>query len=190
MTDAQQLLDRHRRTPNRPGADLRCHAPAAIVPSAMRRMPAKRDLGASCAAFALRPASERAGMSRRAVGSDQRSRVRTTRMPRLAPQEGNAAARAAPRNAAASAAASPAAGDVRGFGRKVARGPKGQKEWKTMADGRVVSLSGLTDQEAKEFHGIFMTSFIIFTVIAVIAHFLAWQWRPWLPGPNGYVLRS
>lgn len=48
------------------------------------------------------------------------------------------------------------------------------------------SLSGLTEQEAKEFHGIFMTSFIIFTVIAIIAHFLVWQWRPWLPGPEGY----
>jgi light-harvesting complex 1 beta chain len=23
-------------------------------------------------------------------------------------------------------------------------------------------------------------------VVAIIAHFLAWQWRPWLPGPNGY----
>ena len=49
------------------------------------------------------------------------------------------------------------------------------------------SLSGLTEQEAKEFHGIFMTSFIIFTLIAVVAHFLAWQWRPWLPGANGYT---
>lgn len=49
------------------------------------------------------------------------------------------------------------------------------------------SLSGLTEQEAKEFHGIFMTSFIIFTVIAVIAHILVWQWRPWLPGPGGYA---
>ena len=39
---------------------------------------------------------------------------------------------------------------------------------------------------SKEFHSIFMTSFIIFTVIAIVAHFLAWQWRPWLPGPNGY----
>jgi light-harvesting complex 1 beta chain len=29
-------------------------------------------------------------------------------------------------------------------------------------------------------------SFIIFTVIAIIAHFLVWQWRPWLPGPDGY----
>jgi light-harvesting complex 1 beta chain len=56
-----------------------------------------------------------------------------------------------------------------------------------MADGdRPRSLSGLTEPEAKEFHSIFMTSFIIFMVIAIIAHFLAWQWRPWLPGPNGY----
>ena len=45
----------------------------------------------------------------------------------------------------------------------------------------------LTPEEAKEFHGIFMTSFIVFTVVAIIAHFLAWQWRPWLPGPEGYA---
>lgn len=56
-----------------------------------------------------------------------------------------------------------------------------------MADSGSSSLSGLTDSEAKEFHSIFITSFIIFTVIAVIAHFLAWQWRPWLPGPGGYA---
>ena len=56
-----------------------------------------------------------------------------------------------------------------------------------MDGSRQGSLSGLTEQEAKEFHGIFMTSFIIFTVIAVVAHFLAWQWRPWLPGANGYA---
>ena len=48
------------------------------------------------------------------------------------------------------------------------------------------SLSGLTESEAKEFHGVFMTSFIIFTVIAIVAHILAWQWRPWLPGVKGY----
>jgi light-harvesting complex 1 beta chain len=48
------------------------------------------------------------------------------------------------------------------------------------------SLSGLTELEAKEFHAIFMTSFIIFLVIAIIAHILAWQWRPWLPGSEGY----
>ena len=57
-----------------------------------------------------------------------------------------------------------------------------------MADNRSGSLSGLTEGEAKEFHSLFMTSFIIFTVIAIVAHFLVWQWRPWLPGPNGYSM--
>jgi light-harvesting complex 1 beta chain len=48
------------------------------------------------------------------------------------------------------------------------------------------SLSGLTEPEAKEFHKIFVMSFIIFTVIAIVAHILVWSWRPWIPGPNGY----
>jgi light-harvesting complex 1 beta chain len=55
-----------------------------------------------------------------------------------------------------------------------------------MDDRRPGSLSGLTEQEAKEFHSIFMTSFILFTIIAIVAHVLVWMWRPWLPGPNGY----
>ncbi len=50
------------------------------------------------------------------------------------------------------------------------------------------SLSGLTEAEAKEFHSLFITSFIAFTVIAIIAHFLVWQWRPWIPGPKGYAM--
>ncbi len=49
------------------------------------------------------------------------------------------------------------------------------------------SLSGLTEPEAKEFHAIFLTSFIVFTAIAVVAHILVWLWRPWLPGPKGYA---
>jgi len=32
-----------------------------------------------------------------------------------------------------------------------------------------------------------MVSFIIFTLIAIVAHFLVWSWRPWLPGPEGYT---
>ena len=52
---------------------------------------------------------------------------------------------------------------------------------------RTGSTSGLTDSEAREFHSIFVTSFIAFTVIAIVAHILVWQWRPWLPGPNGYT---
>jgi light-harvesting complex 1 beta chain len=49
------------------------------------------------------------------------------------------------------------------------------------------SLSGLTEGEAQEFHKIFIISFIAFTLIAVVAHFLVWNWRPWIPGPNGYA---
>jgi light-harvesting complex 1 beta chain len=46
--------------------------------------------------------------------------------------------------------------------------------------------TGLTENEAQEFHGVFVTSFIIFMVVAIIAHVLAWMWRPWLPGEEGY----
>jgi len=49
------------------------------------------------------------------------------------------------------------------------------------------SISGLTEAEAKEFHGIFASSFVGFTVIAIVAHILVWMWRPWLPGPRGYT---
>jgi len=42
------------------------------------------------------------------------------------------------------------------------------------------SLTGLTPEAAKEFHGLFLTSFIGFTTVAVIAHVLVWFWRPWL----------
>lgn len=51
-----------------------------------------------------------------------------------------------------------------------------------MAEERSGSLSGLNEREAKEFHGIFIISFIIFTVIAIVAHFLVWQWKPWAGG--------
>ncbi len=44
-----------------------------------------------------------------------------------------------------------------------------------MADPK--SLTGLTEEEAQEFHGIFMSSFTAFTGVAVLAHVLAWFWR-------------
>ena len=59
-----------------------------------------------------------------------------------------------------------------------------------MADNKGSGSSGLTEAEAKEFHGMFVTSFIAFTVVAIVAHFLAWQWRPWLPGEDGYQRAS
>lgn len=49
-----------------------------------------------------------------------------------------------------------------------------------------ISPSGLSEQEAKEFHKYFVISFFVFTAIAVVAHILAWMWRPWFPGVNGY----
>jgi light-harvesting complex 1 beta chain len=49
------------------------------------------------------------------------------------------------------------------------------------------SLSGLSEAEAREFHSVFMTSFMVFVVVAIVAHILAWMWRPWLPGPQGYA---
>ena len=47
--------------------------------------------------------------------------------------------------------------------------------------------TGLSDQEAKEFHSLFITSFLAFTGIAAVAHWLVWTWRPWLPGARGYT---
>jgi light-harvesting complex 1 beta chain len=48
------------------------------------------------------------------------------------------------------------------------------------------SLSGLTEEEAKEFHRIYRASFLTFVVIAIVAHVLVWSWRPWLPAVGGY----
>ena len=54
-------------------------------------------------------------------------------------------------------------------------------------DGRS-SLSGLTEAEAQEFHGLFVGSFIIFTIIAIVEHNHVWNLRPWIPGAKGYAL--
>jgi light-harvesting complex 1 beta chain len=42
------------------------------------------------------------------------------------------------------------------------------------------SISGLTDEEAQEFHHYWVQGFVGFTAIAVIAHMLVWAWRPWI----------
>ncbi len=47
-----------------------------------------------------------------------------------------------------------------------------------MADNQ--SLSGLTEDEAREFHGVFMSSFSTFLLVAIVAHVLVWNYRPWL----------
>lgn len=49
------------------------------------------------------------------------------------------------------------------------------------------SMTGLSASEAQAFHDLFMRSFLVFTGVAVVAHILAWIWRPWLPGEEGYA---
>lgn len=41
------------------------------------------------------------------------------------------------------------------------------------------TLTGMTVGEAREFNRIFVVSFFIFFGVAVVAHLLAWLWRPW-----------
>ena len=45
-----------------------------------------------------------------------------------------------------------------------------------------ISLSGLSRPEAQEFNKFFLISFVVFTLIAIVAHILVWSWRPWLQG--------
>lgn len=54
-----------------------------------------------------------------------------------------------------------------------------------MAD-KSESWSGLSDQEAQEFHQYYIQGMFLFVAIAVVAHLLVWFWRPWIPGPKGY----
>lgn len=56
-----------------------------------------------------------------------------------------------------------------------------------MADSSSSSLSGLTDDEAQEFHTFYIQGMIYFVIIAVVAHFLVWLWRPWIPAEGGYA---
>ncbi len=52
------------------------------------------------------------------------------------------------------------------------------------------TLSGLTDEEAKEFHKVFSFTASVFFVVVIIAHVLAYSWRPFWPGPQGWVQQS
>lgn len=41
------------------------------------------------------------------------------------------------------------------------------------------SLSGLSEAEAKSFHRMFVISFVVYVLVAIGAHVLAWMWKPW-----------
>ena len=51
-------------------------------------------------------------------------------------------------------------------------------------------VSGLTNDEARELHSGFMTMMTVYILIACIAHYLVWIWRPWFPGTAGYKATS
>jgi len=40
--------------------------------------------------------------------------------------------------------------------------------------------TGLTEDQARGFHKVFVTSFLGFTAVAIVAHGLVWAWRPWI----------
>jgi light-harvesting complex 1 beta chain len=75
----------------------------------------------------------------------------------------------------------PVAQDKRG------KRPQGRSigDWKMAEDYRS-PISGLTDKEAQELHRGFMTTMVIYILIACAAHYLMWAWRPWFPGTPGY----
>jgi light-harvesting complex 1 beta chain len=79
----------------------------------------------------------------------------------------------------------PAAREVRGTARSTHH-----QEGNQMAEAGTSrdTLTGLTEDEAKEFHRIFMQSFVIFVGVAVVAHFLAFVWRPWLFSESSVAL--
>jgi light-harvesting complex 1 beta chain len=66
------------------------------------------------------------------------------------------------------------------------RGPCATKAARSIEEGvvhmaeRKGSISGLTDEEAQEFHQYWTQGFVGFTAVAVLAHILVWIWRPWL----------
>ena len=43
----------------------------------------------------------------------------------------------------------------------------------------MASLSGLTEDEAKEFHEQFKPTFTAFLGVAAVAHLLVLAWKPW-----------
>jgi light-harvesting complex 1 beta chain len=49
------------------------------------------------------------------------------------------------------------------------------------------SLTGLTEAEAMEVHKYMVQGYIAFTAVAVVAHILVWNWRPWFPSIKGYA---
>ena len=57
-----------------------------------------------------------------------------------------------------------------------------------MMENKRSTITGLNEEEAREYQSFFVTSTIGYIAIAIVAHFLVWQWRPWFPRVKGYAL--
>ena len=55
-----------------------------------------------------------------------------------------------------------------------------------MADHARHDRAGPIQSGERDCHGIFVASFIVFAVIALIANAVSWDWRQWLPGSEGH----
>ncbi len=56
-----------------------------------------------------------------------------------------------------------------------------------MSENKLGPGTYLTDAEAKEVHKLFVVSTAFFVLVAIVAHFLIWTWRPWLGEPKGFA---
>lgn len=56
-----------------------------------------------------------------------------------------------------------------------------------MSENKLGPGTYLTDAEAKEVHKLFVASTAFFVLVAVVAHFLVWAWRPWLGAPRPFA---
>lgn len=48
-----------------------------------------------------------------------------------------------------------------------------------MADKNDLSFTGLTDEQAKELHAVYMSGLWLFVAVALVAHLATFIWFPW-----------
>lgn len=51
-----------------------------------------------------------------------------------------------------------------------------------MADKTDLSFTGLTDEQAQELHSVYVSGFVLFSGVAIVAHILTYIKLPWFAG--------
>ncbi len=54
-----------------------------------------------------------------------------------------------------------------------------------MVDTSMTSIKHVLESDSLTYRGIFLTSFAVFLLVALMAQVLTWHWRTWLPGAEG-----